>query len=191
MDRNRGPELTFRSARLEDAPAAVALIESAYRGEASRAGWTTEADLLEGQRTDVDELSEIIASPGGGIRLAESLGALVGCVRVENHGDAGYIGMVTVAPTLQRGGIGGALLVEAERIIVDEYRLRCARMTVIGQRESLIEWYGRRGYRKTGLKQPFPYGRDRSGLPLRDDLYFEVLEKRLGGTSGAGADPGC
>src|SRR4051794_13241714 len=42
----------FREAGPADLGAIVALVESAYRGESSRAGWTTEADLLDGQRTD-------------------------------------------------------------------------------------------------------------------------------------------
>lgn len=171
--------LSYRDAKFSDISATVALIESAYRGEASRAGWTTEADLLEGQRTDAEELAQIIAAGNSRIRLAFSGDQLVGCVRVEDHTHSGYIGMVTVAPTLQRAGIGRALLVEAERIIRLEMSLDRARMTVIGQRASLIDWYSRRGYRKSGVREEFPYGRERSGLPLRDDLYFEVLEKRL------------
>ncbi len=171
--------LTFRDATLTDVEAVVALIESAYRGEVSRAGWTTEADLLDGQRTDIDEISEIIGAINSRIRLAFQSEMLVGCVRIEEEDAAGYIGMVSVNPTMQSAGIGRQLLAEAERVIRDELQLMRARMTVIGQRGTLIAWYERRGYFLSGKRKPFPYGQPRSGLPKRADLYFEVLEKSL------------
>jgi ribosomal protein S18 acetylase RimI-like enzyme len=87
--------------------------------------------------------------------------------------------MVSVSPTMQSAGIGRQVLAEAERVIRDELRLTRARMTVIGQRDTLIAWYERRGYSVSGKRQPFPYGQPRAGLPKRDDLYFEVLEKSL------------
>ena len=200
---NSPQQLVFRNATLADVSAVVELVESAYRGEASRAGWTTEADLLDGQRTDEIEIREIICGTHSRIRLAEQSPAglqildqiqahtpsqeralphaasLVGCVRIENAGDAGYIGMVSVLPTLQSAGIGRQLLHEAERVIRDELRLPRARMTVIGQRDTLIAWYQRRGYSLTGKQEKFPYGQPRAGTPRRDDLYFEVLEKTL------------
>lgn len=169
--------LTFRDATLSDVRVVVALVESAYRGEISRAGWTTEADLLDGQRTDIDEMTVIISGMKSRIRLAFQNGMLVGCVRIEQEDAAGYIGMVSVNPTMQSAGIGRQVLAEAERVIRDELRLTCARMTVIGQRDTLIAWYERRGYSVSGKRQPFPYGQPRSGLPKREDLYFEVLEK--------------
>ena len=200
---NSPQQLVFRNATLADVSAVVELVESAYRGEASRAGWTTEADLLDGQRTDEIEIREIICGAHSRIRLAEQSPAglqildqiqahtpsqepalphaasLVGCVRIENAGDAGYIGMVSVLPNLQSAGIGRQLLHEAERVIRDELRLPRARMTVIGQRDTLIAWYQRRGYALTGKQEKFPYGQPRAGTPRRDDLYFEVLEKSL------------
>ena len=171
--------ITFRNATLADVEAVVALIESAYRGEVSRAGWTTEADLLDGQRTDIIEMSEIISGIKSRVRLAFQSEILVGCVRIEQEEAAGYIGMVSVNPTMQSAGIGRQLLAEAERVIRDELRLTRARMTVIGQRDTLIAWYERRGYSVSGKRQPFPYGQPRAGLPKRADLYFEVLEKSL------------
>jgi len=196
-------QLVFRNATLADVSAVVELVESAYRGEASRAGWTTEADLLDGQRTDELEIREIISGAHSLIRLAQQHNAIehdpqqtearahkpqhaqttrssiVACVRIENAGDAGYIGMVSVRPTLQAAGLGRQLLQEAERIIRDELGLSRARMTVIAQRETLISWYQRRGYLLTGKREKFPYGEPRAGTPQRDDLYFEVLEKML------------
>ncbi len=171
--------ITFRDATLADIDAVVALIESAFRGEVSRAGWTTEADILDGQRTDIAEMTQIISGIRSRVRLAFQSEILVGCVRIEQEENAGYIGMVSVSPTMQSAGIGRQVLAEAERVIRDELRLTRARMTVIGQRDTLIAWYERRGYSVSGNRQPFPYGQSRAGLPKRDDLYFEVLEKSL------------
>ncbi len=195
---NSAQPIVFRNATLADVPAVVELVESAYRGTGSRAGWTTEADLLDGQRTDELEIREIISGAHSLIRLAQQPNAIeqdlqqteararnnqtssiVACVRIENAGDAGYIGMVSVRPTLQAAGIGRQLLQEAERVIRDELGLSRARMTVIAQRETLISWYQRRGYLLTGKRENFPYNEPRAGTPRRDDLYFQVLEKTL------------
>jgi len=169
----------FRDAVPADVPQVVALVERAYRGQASRAGWTTEADLLDGQRTDEREIAELVHGHDSRIRLAFLDGVLVACVRIDRGAGYGYVGMVSVEPTRQRDGLGRQLLAEAERVILDDLGLDRARMTVIGQRVELIAWYGRRGYLPTGEREPFPYGEPRNGLPRRPDLYFEVLEKRL------------
>ena len=92
---------------------------------------------------------------------------------------AGYFGMFSVVPGLQGGGIGKQVLAECERIARDDWRLPAMRMTVIDIRDELIAFYERRGYRRTGILKPFPYGDERFGLPQRDDLRFEVLEKAL------------
>lgn len=175
--------LQFRDARVADIPAIVDLVTRAYRGEASRAGWTTEADLLEGQRIDPEVLRHDIQRPRSRVLLAERDGALVACAHlaVEDGGreGAGYFGMFAVEPGLQGGGTGRAVLAEAERIMREEFGMARLQMTVIAQRTELIDWYGRRGYRRTGATKPFPYGDERFGVPLRDDLRFEVLEKEL------------
>jgi len=173
-------DVSFRRAALADVPAVVALVESAFRGEGSRLGWTTEADLLDGQRTDSTEVGGLIAHSGSCIILAERNGALLGCVKLVREATAGVIGMVSVPPSLQRAGVGRALLAEAERVISLDWGLPRATMTVIVQRDTLIAWYLRRGYRRTGVITPFPYGQPRFGLPKRIDLAFEHLEKDLG-----------
>jgi ribosomal protein S18 acetylase RimI-like enzyme len=173
------PALEFRRARLADVEAIVALVESAYRGDASRAGWTTEADLLDGQRTDAGEVGELVASDSARILLAFRGRELVGSVMLVHAVDPAHVGMLAVHPELQAHGIGRALLAEVERVIVHE-RLACrVQMTVIAQRSELIAWYGRRGYALTSETQRFPYGEPRFGLPRRPDLYFRVLEKTL------------
>lgn len=172
---------TFRDATIADIPDLVALVTSAYRGEASRAGWTTEADILDGNRIDPDVLRHDIERPRSRIVLAESDGTMLACAHIAEQDGAGYFGMFSVRPGLQGAGLGKALLAECERIVRDAWRLPAMRMTVIDIRDALIAFYERRGYRRTGVFKPFPYGDERYGIPLRDDLRFEVLEKPLTG----------
>jgi ribosomal protein S18 acetylase RimI-like enzyme len=176
--------LRYRPATVDDIDAIVALVTSAYRGDASRQGWTTEADFLEGNRVDREVLRKDIERPRSRVLLAERGDVLVACAHiavehVDDGPDAGYFGMFSVDPKLQGGGIGKAVLDEAERIARDEWQLPAMRMTVIDIRHELIAFYQRRGYRRTGVYKPFPYGDARYGLPTRDDLRFEVLEKGL------------
>ena len=171
--------LSFRCATASDISAVVALVESAYRGDASRAGWTTEADFLDGRRTGPDDIEAILARPQSRLLLAERDGGLIACAHVAVEQGAGYFGMFSVDPKQQGGGIGKAVLAEAERIAREEWGMATMRMTVIDIRDDLIPFYQRRGYRRTGIKKPFPYGDDNFGLPKRDDLRFEVLEKPL------------
>ena len=173
------PELQFRAATPADCDAIIALVESAYRGDASRAGWTTEADFLDGRRTGADDVLAQIARAQSRILLAEQDGRLLACAHVAADDGAGYFGMFSVQPGLQNAGIGKAVLAEAERIAREDWSLPAMRMTVIDIRDSLIAWYERRGYRRTGIKKPFPYGDARFGIPKRDDLRFEILEKPL------------
>jgi len=172
-------QVTLRSASIEDAAAIVALVESAYGGDGSRKGWTTEADLLGGQRTDQEEVRALLGDPSAAICVAALLGELVGsvCVRIDAPGLAS-IGMFAVSPALQRTGLGRALLVEAEHEAASR-GAEAAEMTVIEQRPELIAWYARRGYHDTGARRPFPYGNPRFGLPRRDDLRFVVLRKTI------------
>ena len=176
--------LRFRRATHRDVDALVALVESAYRGDASRAGWTTEADLLGGRRTGADDIAACIDRDRSLILIGERDGELLACAHVaaepsEDAGDTGYFGMFSVRPQLQGGGIGKAMLAEAERIVAAEWGLPSMRMTVIDLRDELIAFYERRGYHRTGIFKPFPYGDERFGVPRRDDLRFEVLQKPL------------
>jgi ribosomal protein S18 acetylase RimI-like enzyme len=173
-------QVAFGLATPADTEAIVALVESAYRGESSRAGWTTEADLLDGQRTDREEVEAMIQENSVAIVLARQDTELVGSVAVRIDSErVAHIGMFAIRPTLQRSGIGSALLAEAE-LVARERGARDAEMTVIEQRLELLDWYARRGYLPTGETEPFPYGNPRFGLPKRDDLRFLVLAKLLG-----------
>lgn len=169
----------FRNATPADIDALVALVTSAYRGDSSRAGWTTEADLLDGNRIDPEVLRADLERPRSRVLLAEADGGLQACAHVADEDGAGYFGMFAVHPGLQGGGLGKQLLAECERIARDEWQLPVMRMTVIDLRAELIAFYERRGYRRTGEFKPFPYGDTRFGQPKRDDLRFEVLEKPL------------
>ncbi|WP_447586306.1 GNAT family N-acetyltransferase [Pseudoxanthomonas mexicana] len=175
--------LSFRPANHADIPALVALVTSAYRGDVSRQGWTTEADLLDGQRIDPDVLARDIGRARSRILVAERAGEMLACAHVAEEDGAGYFGMFSVRPDLQGGGVGKAMLAEAERIAREEWQLPTMRMTVIDIRDELIAFYGRRGYARTGIKKPFPYGDERYGIPKRKDLRFEILEKPLTGAA--------
>lgn len=170
----------FRPAAPDDVPALRVLIESAYRGDAARAGWTHEADLLGGQRTDEAELRDILADASRIILLAEVDGALTGCVQVADQGQGlAYLGLLTVDPARQAGGLGRLLIEAAEAEAAARFAATRMEMTVIRQRAELIAWYERRGYRLTGETRPFPLDDPRFGLPRTRDLAFVVLEKTL------------
>ncbi|MES2723913.1 MAG: GNAT family N-acetyltransferase [Pseudomonadota bacterium] len=165
-----------------DLPAIVDLVNSAYRGETSRQGWTTEADYLEGQRTDLATLTRDLADTPGAALFAwrdDPDTPLLGTVWLE-PAETGvwYLGMLTVRPDLQARRLGRTLLHAAEAV-AERKGARRIRMTVVNIRDTLIAWYARRGYDPTGETRPFPYGDDRFGVPLRDDLAFVVLEKVL------------
>jgi ribosomal protein S18 acetylase RimI-like enzyme len=176
------PDLSYRYASPADVPAVVALVESAYRGGESRSGWTSEAELIEGQRTDAATVSALLAEPGTHVLLAEEAGALQVCCELQEPagpGGAAYFGMFAVRPSLQRGGYGRIVLAEAERIARDEFGAATLEMAVIRQREVLIAWYERRGYQRTGELKPFPYGDESIGRPKVSDLEFATLAKPL------------
>ena len=166
--------MLVRPARPDEVPALVELVTSAYRGESSRAGWTTEADLLDGGRTDAEELSELLPD----LLAAEQDDALVGCCALTPRGEVGYFGTFAVWPLLQGAGVGSALLAAAEQRAAT-LGLTAVEMTVLSGRTELIAYYARRGYADTGETRPFPYGVERNGIPRTDDLVFTVLRKSL------------
>lgn len=160
-------------------PALAQLVNSAYRGESSRKGWTTEADYLDGQRTSTSQLNEILRSPGQEILVMQEGGAPIGCVFLEmRSGSTGYLGMLTVSPEIQAKGIGSQLLAAAEKHLAARGAQKIE-LQVIHLRASLIAWYEKRGYRRTGETRPFPYGRPELGLPKVEGLHFIVFTKPL------------
>ncbi|MFI1522390.1 GNAT family N-acetyltransferase [Kitasatospora cineracea] len=181
---DRVPDPVFRTAGPADVPALVALVESAYRGESSRAGWTTEAHLLEGQRTDAAAVAELLGRPDSVVLLVERDGALAACCHLERRGPAAYFGMFSVSPAIQGGGLGRRVLARAEEWARVAWGSTAMEMTVIEQRADLIAWYERRGFARTGEFEPFPYGDERFGVPLRSDLRFAKLVKPLAPQAG-------
>ena len=171
--------LFIRPATPADIPAARTLIESAYRGDDARQGWTHEADLLGGQRIDEDGLARLIADPQEHLLLGFDGSRMVATVNVSNKdGPYAYLGLLSVDPRLQTGGHGRRMIAAAEDK-AREIGCRFIEMTVIRQRSELIAYYVRRGYHLTGETRPFPYDDEKFGLPNRPDLIFEVLEKAL------------
>jgi GNAT superfamily N-acetyltransferase len=165
-----------------DIPAVVALINRAYRGTSSSAAWTTEAAYLSGDRTTEHLLrADLDAKPDASLfKWKDSrTGPIQGCVWLEHLGnDIWYLGSLAIDPERQNSGLGRVLLSAAEQWMRERGATR-VRMTVVNIRDTLISWYLRRGYRRTGETNPFPYGDNRFGIPLRDDLSFVVLEKDL------------
>lgn len=173
-------EVIFREATSADVPLIQPLVHNAYRGDRARLGWTHEADLLEAQRIDENQLAESIGDPAQVIVLAEQAGVLIGCVLVADKGRSlAYLGMLTVDATVQARGLGRQLIDQAEALARERFGATRMEMTVIVQRTELIEWYERRGYHQTGDRRPFPASDPRFGVPLRTDLEFVVMERSL------------
>lgn len=165
--------IRFRTATAADVPALRALVESAYRGDSARQGWTHEADLLDDERTSDAELAETIADEKARVLLARIDGKLVGTVTIRDLGEGrAYLGMLCVDPDLQTEGLGRALIADAEDMAADAFGARAMEMTVIDAREELIAYYERRGYARTGELRPFP-------LPADVPYKMVVLERRI------------
>ena len=172
--------MTIRVATLADIPPLREMVERAYRGDTARKGWTHEADLLQGQRTDVPALTDFINDPAQRILIATDEGHVTGCVQITaKPGAVAYLGLLSVDPDIQANGLGKALIIAAEALAKREFGATAMEMTVIRQRAELIAYYERRGYALTGEERPFPLDDERFGLPVTRDLSFVVLAKAL------------
>lgn len=170
--------MSISIASKEDVQVLAALINSAYRGEASKKGWTTEADLLKGElRTDISTLAGLIDNPQSVIlKYTTAENVIAGSVYLEIQAKGLYLGMLTVSPLLQAAGIGRQLLVAAEEYAKEKECL-CIFMSVISVRHELIAWYERHGYKNSGETKPFPDD-DRFGIPTQF-LEFIIMEKTM------------
>lgn len=168
------PDLvTIRTATSADLPRLHPVIERAYRGESARQGWTHEADLLEGQRTNLATLEAILADPAQRLLIGEHDGVVIGCVNLTNKGEGlAYLGLLCVDPSLQAGGAGRQLLAAAEACARDKLHADRIEMTVIDVRHRLIAWYERRGYVQAGERRDFVF-------PVDPPLFMTVLVKSL------------
>ncbi len=164
-------------ATLADAEAISELVNSAYRGETGKQGWTTESDFITGTRTHVDVIASTLKTPGHQILKYVDGGELLGCVEIHKEGHKLYLGMLTVRPSLQGKGLGKKLMAAAEQ---EAKQQQCTSifMTVISIRKELIDWYKRHGYAETGERKPFAFTDPRFGTPTKP-LEFIVLQKQL------------
>jgi ribosomal protein S18 acetylase RimI-like enzyme len=164
-------------AQQSDAQSIANLVNSAYRGDHAKKGWTTEADLIDGTRTDAAALGDVMKKPGTTILKYERDGKIIACVELKIDGGKLYLGMLTVEPSIQGGGIGKEMLRAAEEFAKSN-GCRSVYMTVITIRKELIDWYKRHGYADTGERKPFHFNDPRFGQP-RQKLEFLVMEKQL------------
>jgi GNAT superfamily N-acetyltransferase len=176
-----GPdELYTTLARAADVPALAQLVNGAYRGESSRRGWTTEADLVGGPRVDATAIEALIAAPDSALLVQRAQSGLFSCAHVRKLADGGAeLGLLTVRPALQGSGIGRQMLAAAERYARKHFGARFLELSVIGAREELLAWYERRGYLPTGETRPFPAAEAQLGVPLRDGLTLVVLRRPI------------
>jgi ribosomal protein S18 acetylase RimI-like enzyme len=171
-------QLTFRPAIMADVERIVALVNSAYRGESSRAGWTTEADLLAGQRTDAEEVGNLISSADSLILLGMNGEKIIGSVHLQHGKHVAYLGMLVIQPVMQGHGLGKKLMQAAEATAIKMWGVEKMLMYVVTLRHELIAFYQRRGYHRTGKIKEFPQ-EVRFGIPKVAGLQIELLEKTL------------
>ncbi|HZY81745.1 MAG TPA: GNAT family N-acetyltransferase [Cyclobacteriaceae bacterium] len=164
-------------AELKDVDAIASLVNSAYRGTYAKKGWTTEADMIDGTRTDAPALTDLLKRPDTTILKYERDGNIIGCVELKISDRRAYLGMLTVEPSIQGGGIGKEMLRAAEDF-AKQQNCTSVYMTVITIRTELVDWYKRHGYVDTGERKPFNFNDPRFGQP-KQKLEFLVLEKQL------------
>jgi ribosomal protein S18 acetylase RimI-like enzyme len=165
-------------AEKHDAGQIADLVNSAYRGEYSRQGWTTEADLLAGRRTETDEIEQLIATDDSMFLLCKAEAQLIGSVHLQKQPDQVDLGMLAVSPPLQGRGIGRHLLLAAEQAVQQDWATNRLVMSVIESRSELIAFYERNGYRRIGINKAFPL-KPELWTPKVADLRMEILEKIL------------
>ena len=170
--------LHFHKAELKDSAVIAGLINSAYRGESSRAGWTTEADLLDGLRTNAKEIASIIEEVHTFILLGVLNDEVVATICCKYHEGAAHFGMIAVKPKLQNKGYGKEMIIAAEAMTKREWGVKSFQMNVITLRISLIAFYERLGYAHTGLVKDFPHQSD-LWQPKVNGLALALLEKSL------------
>lgn len=171
-------EISFRRAVHDDAEALTRLINSVYRGEHSKRGWTTEADLLGGIRISENHINSIISDPDSVIILTEMKNVLCGCVHLQKNGTVCYLGMLSVDVDMQNSGLGRIIIEHSEQFAREQFMCTEMEMKVIGQRKELIDYYQRRGYYITGEKEFFTLGKHIGNIKV-EGLYFEYLKKML------------
>jgi ribosomal protein S18 acetylase RimI-like enzyme len=177
----------FRYATQADVAILVDLIERAYRGPETAGSWMSEAHLLKGPRTSVEDISGLIAQPDSRFLVAEDFAEsrIIGCCLLQKtkavDGASGkpadaaaYFGMFAIDPSIHTSGLGKTVLAEAERRVRELWNAKAMVMTVISVRDLLIAYYQRRGYQLTGARHPFPFS-ESTGEVTRD---FDLVEMK-------------
>ncbi len=164
-------------ATIQDIPALVVLLNSAYRGDASKKGWTTEANMIDGElRTDDEDMLRLIKQPDTVfLKYINEDDQIQGCVFLQKRNGKMYLGMLSVNPEIQAKGIGKEIMAAAEEY-ARQQGCQAMFMQVISLRNELIAWYERKGYHKTGEIQPFENSRFGTATMPFD---FVVMEKPL------------
>ncbi|MCV6637316.1 GNAT family N-acetyltransferase [Candidatus Albibeggiatoa sp. nov. NOAA] len=168
-------KLTLKPATLDDAEYVNRLINQAYRGQE---GWTRETDIVDGKRSSIEDVRDLIKNPDSHILVAKLNEVLTACICVEEKEKQAYIGTFAVNPTFQNQGIGKIVLSLAEDYAVDKLGSQQLLMVVISQREELISFYERRGYQRTGKISEYPVHLN-VGVPIIEGLTIEYLEKNI------------
>lgn len=169
--------LKIETLKQEYIPELVELVNSAYRGDASKKGWTTEADIISGElRVDEQSIHKMLAEPGAAILVCRNVSSIVGSVYLKKENGGLYLGMLSVSPEAQGFGIGKQLMSAAETYAKENY-YNSIHMTVINIRHELISWYERQGYSNTGETKPF-HDDPRFGKATQP-IHFIVLRKEI------------
>lgn len=166
-------DIVIRRAQSGDIAALKPVVERAYRGDSARLGWTHEADLMNDERIEQDDLTKLAQADKSRLLIAFDRDSPVGCVAITNLGEGrAYLGLLCIDPELQAKGLGRQLIVAAEETAQTEFSARLMEMTVIELRTELIAYYERRGYEQSGERRDFP-------VPVDPPLFMTVLEKSL------------
>ena len=170
------PHVRVREATSYDVPYIVNLVESVYRGETSKKGWTTEADLLDGQRTDQEMILELMKKSI--FLVAQKDNKIVASVQLEKREGYAYIGMLSVDVNAQNLKLGRRMLDECDQYAHRHWHFKETRITVIERRKELVNWYERRGYKLTGRTEPF-HQDPRFGIPKVNDLLLVEMSRAI------------
>jgi GNAT superfamily N-acetyltransferase len=173
-------DLQFHPASPEQAGEITSLVNSVYRGDNAKKGWTTEAEILGGIRITQEKVKEYINTDNNVILLALHEEKIIGCVHLEKEGNFCWLGMLSVDVNYQTYGLGKMLIEKSESYVKNNFGCDEMKMKVIGVRKELLEYYFRRGYKLTGEREDFIIDEDTFGKPFVQGLYFEILSKKLG-----------
>lgn len=171
-------KIRFKEAVSEQAEEITALVNSVYRGENSKKGWTTEAYFLDGIRITSEKLREIISEKDSVVLLAMLNDEILGCVHLEKEKDFCWLGMLSVDVNYQMHGLGKIIIDKGEKYVKETFGCNEMHMKVIGKRIELIDYYLRRGYKLTGEREDFLPSADTFGDP-KEPLYFVILSKQI------------